>query len=140
MSDSHPFLAQDFKIKWSTLTPDHIKADVSKAIESGRANIDAIKTITPDEATFENTFGALESATDDLDRSWGRVNHLDSVANSDALREALNEMLPLVSEFSSSISLDDELWKVLKSYSESEAVNSLSEIQQRFVQETCDDF
>ena len=140
MSDSHPFLAQDFKIKWSTLTPGHIKTDVSKAIETGRANIDAIKAITPGEATFENTFGALESATDDLDRSWGRVNHLDSVANSDALREALNEMLPLVSEFSSSISLDDELWKVLKSYSESEAVNSLSEIQQRFVQETCDDF
>ena len=140
MSDSHPFLAQDFKINWSSLTPDHIKADVTKAIEIGKANIEAIKSVSPEQATFENTFGALESATDDLDRSWGRVNHLDSVANSDELREALNEMLPVVSEFSSSISLDDDLWKVLKSFSESEAVAELSEIQQRFVQETCDDF
>ena len=107
MSDLHPFLSQDFKIKWSTLTPDQIKTDVAKAIETGKNNIDAVKAITPDEANFENTFGALESATDDLDRSWGRVNHLDSVANSDELREALNEMLPIVSEFSSSISLDD---------------------------------
>ena len=140
MSDSHPFLSHDFKIKWSTLTPDHIKADVTKAIETGKENIDAVKVITPDEANFENTFGALESATDDLDRSWGRVNHLDSVANSDELREALNEMLPIVSEFSSSISLDDDLWKVLKSYSESDAITTLTEIQQRFVQETCNDF
>tara|TARA_B110000003_G_scaffold148136_1_gene149187 strand:+ start:60277 stop:62313 length:2037 start_codon:yes stop_codon:yes gene_type:complete len=140
MSDSHPFLSQDFKIKWSTLTPDQIKADVTKAVETGKDNIEAVKTITPDEANFENTFGALESATDDLDRSWGRVNHLDSVANSDELREALNEMLPIVSEFSSSISLDDSLWKVLKSYSESDAVTTLTEIQQRFVEETCKDF
>jgi oligopeptidase A len=140
MSDSHPFLSQDFKIKWSTLTPDQIKADVTKAVETGKDNIEAVKTITPDEANFENTFGALESATDDLDRSWGRVNHLDSVANSDELREALNEMLPIVSEFSSSISLDDSLWKVLKSYSESDAITTLTEIQQRFVEETCNDF
>ena len=140
MSDSNPFLADEFQIKWSTLTPNHISTDVTKAIESGKANIEAIKTVTPDEATFENTFGALESGTQDLDRAWGRVNHLDSVANSDALREALNEMLPIVSEFSSSISLNDDLWRVLKSYAESDAVSELSEIKQRFVQETCDDF
>ncbi len=140
MSDSHPFLSSDFQIKWSTLTPDHIAADIRKAIETGKANIAQIKSITPDAATFENTFGALENATEDLDRSWGRVNHLDSVANSDALREALNEMLPLVSEFSSSISLDGELWTVLKSFAESDTVPQLSPIQQRFISETCADF
>ncbi|MFT6862784.1 MAG: oligopeptidase A [Akkermansiaceae bacterium] len=140
MSDSHPFLDDEFQIKWSTLTPDHISTDVTKAIEAGKTNIEAIKAVTPENATFENTFGALESATEDLDRAWGRVNHLDSVANSDALREALNEMLPVVSEFSSSISLNDDLWRVLKSYAESDAVSPLKAIQQRFVQETCDDF
>ncbi|MGD1977974.1 MAG: M3 family metallopeptidase [Akkermansiaceae bacterium] len=140
MSESHPFLSTEFKIRWSTLTPDHIKADVTQAIDNGKANIEAIKSVTPDQATFENTFGALEIATDDLDRAWGRVNHLDSVDNSDALREALNEMLPVVSEFSSSISLDDDLWKVLKSYAETPAVEGLTEIQKRYVQETCDDF
>ena len=140
MSDSHPFLAEDFQIRWSTLTPDHIVPDVTKAIKTGKANIEAIKAVTPEDATFKNTFGALETATDDLDRSWGRVNHLDSVANSDELREALNTMLPVVSEFSSSISLNDDLWRILKSFAESDAVASLTDLQKRFVEETCDDF
>ena len=140
MSSSHPFLCRDFHIEWSKLTPDHIIADVSLAIETGRANIETIKAVTPEEATFENTFGALESATADLDRSWGRVNHLDSVSNSDELRKALNEMLPLVSEFSSSISLDQQLWTVLKSFAHSHAADSLSDIQKRYLHETCEEF
>lgn len=140
MSSTQPFLARDFQIHWSSLTPDHIKPDVTAAIEIGRTNVEAIKSITPDEATFENTFGALEVANEDLDRAWGRVNHLDSVANSDPLREALNEMLPVVSEFSSSISLDGDLWRVLKSFAESGDTANLSPIQQRYIQETCDDF
>lgn len=140
MSKSHPFCADDFQVRWSALTPEHIVPDVTWAIEKGRANIDQIKSLALDEVTFEKTFGALELATEDLDRSWGRVNHLDSVANSDELREALNEMLPIVSEFSSSISLDSDLWRVLKFFAESEAVAGLTEIQQRFINETCEDF
>ena len=139
MSETHPFLADDFKIRWSALTPDHIEADVTQAIETSRTNIEKIKSQDHENLTYESTFGALESATEDLDRSWGRVNHLDSVANSDALREALNKMLPPVSEFSSSISLDDQLWAVLKAY-ESSDLSSLSEIKKRFIEETCADF
>jgi len=136
----HPFLAKDFHIAWPTLTPDHIEADVTHAIELGRTNVDAIKKVSPEEATFENTFGALEDATDDLNRAWGRVNHLDSVANTDELREALNKMLPQVSEFSSAISLDSDLWSILKQYADSPATSELSAIQQRLIEETCADF
>jgi|GEM_PF-4873277 len=134
----NPFLATDFKINWSSLTPNHIEADVTKAIELGRKNIEAIKAITPESASYDNTFGALETATEDLDRAWGRVNHLDSVANSDELREALNKMLPVVSEFSSAISLDADLWQVLKNFADSKP--TLTEIKQRFVDETVADF
>lgn len=136
----HPFLASDFQIKWSTLTPEHIEPDVTEAIARARRNIEAIKSLSPEDATYENTFEALEKATADLDRAWGRVNHLDSVANSPELRDALNQMLPIVSEFSSGISLDGDLWKVLEAYSESEALLTLTPVQRRFVEETTADF
>ncbi|MGC6427592.1 MAG: M3 family metallopeptidase [Akkermansiaceae bacterium] len=136
---SHPFLAQNFQISWSQLTPDHIEADICEAISRSRANLDKIKAVVPEEATFANTFGALELATGDLDRGWGRVNHLDSVANSDDLREALNNMLPVVSEFSSSLTLDEDLWKVLKSFAGTD-LSGLAPLQVRFIEETCADF
>lgn len=137
---SHPFLDKEFHIRWSTLTPEHIEADLTKAIEIGRANILKISDQQNiGGLTYQSTFGALESATNDLDRAWGRVNHLDSVANSDELREALNKMLPVVSAFSSSISLNEDLWDVLKAYEKSD-LSHLSEIQKRYVAETCADF
>jgi oligopeptidase A len=49
-------------------------------------------------------------------------------------------MLPLVSEFSSSISLDQQLWTVLKSFAHSHAADSLSDIQKRYLSETCEEF
>ena len=83
---------------------------------------------------------ALEASTEELGRAWGLVNHLDSVSNSDAQREALNKMLPEVSEFFSAISLDAEIWSSLKAFAESDAVAALSDVEKRFISETCEDF
>lgn len=140
MSDTHPFLADDFHIRWSKLTPDHVVTDVPAAIEQAKSALLAIKELPETELTYDNTFAALETATDGLERAWGRLNHLDSVANDDKQRAALNELLPSVSAFYSSISLDGDLWAKLKAFAESPAAASLDPIHARFVEETCADF
>ncbi|MGJ8726308.1 MAG: M3 family metallopeptidase [Roseibacillus sp.] len=140
MSLDHPFLADDFLIRWSTLTADQVAPDVNYAITEAQAAIDAIKSLPAVELSYEGTFGALEAATEPLERAWGRLNHLDSVSNNDAQRAALNELLPAVSSFFSSISLDGDLWEKLKAFSESSDKENLSSVQQRFVEETCHDF
>ncbi len=137
---NHPFLAEDYHIRWSTLTPDHIEADTNKAIELAEANLTTIRALKPEAVTYENTFLALENATDDLGRVWGRLNHLDSVSNNDEQREGLNKMLPAVSAFFSSISLDAEIWAALKAFRDSDGVSALNDVQKRFVEETCADF
>lgn len=140
MSAPHPFLAPDFHIRWSTLTPDQVTIDVPAAIEEAKAALDAIKAVPAGEETYENTFAALESSTDSLNRAWGRLNHLDSVADGEAQRAALNELLPPVSDFYSSISLDGELWQKLKAFAESPRRAALDPVRERFVEETCHDF
>lgn len=137
---SHPFFAPTFPVAWSTLTPEHIEPDVREAIRLAEARLAAIKSVNPEQSTFETTIGALENLSEELNRAWGRVNHLDSVSNSPELRAALNKMLPVVSEFGSSISLDADLWKVLKNFAESEKAKSLSPIRTRLVEETVADF
>lgn len=140
MSQAHPFLATDFLIRWSTLTADQVGPDVTFAIEEARSALAAIKSVPDAEVSYDNTFKALEEATEPLERAWGRLNHLDSVSNSEEQRAALNELLPAVSTFFSSISLDGDLWKKLKVYSESSDLKNLPPVPQRFVVETCHDF
>ncbi len=137
---NHPFLADDYHIRWSTLTPDHVETDINYAIELAEERLQKIRDLKPDEVTFENTFKALEDATEELQRAWGYLNHLDSVCADDKQREALNKMLPVVSSFISSISLDAELWSAIKACRDSDAVSELNPVEMRFVEETCADF
>lgn len=136
----HPFLAEDFHVRWSTLVPEAVESDITAGLELSKKNIAAICEQDPDCLTYESTFLALEAATEDLGRGWGRLQHLDSVCDNPDQREALNKMLPAVSEFFASIPLNADLWRVLKTYGESEAVAELEPIHQRFVQETMEDF
>ncbi|HEX3730188.1 MAG TPA: M3 family metallopeptidase, partial [Opitutaceae bacterium] len=87
-----------------------------------------------------NTFLALESATEELNVAWGRVTHLQSVADSPALRAAHNAMLPKVSAFYARIPLNPALWERLKAFAGSPAAAALAGVHRRFVQETTADF
>lgn len=136
----HPFLAPDFHIRWSTLVPEAVEPDIRHALELAKAAIEAICSQDPATATYESTFLALENATEALGHGWGRLNHLDSVSDNPAQREALNKMLPEVSEFHSSIPLNDRLWNVLKAVGESHDIDKLDSIAKRFVGETLADF
>ena len=136
----HPFLSEDFLVRWSTLVPDAVEADITHGLELSKKNIEAICAQDADSLTYESTFLALEAATEDLGRGWGRLQHLDSVCDNPAQREALNKMLPAVSEFFASIPLNADLWKVLKAFGESEAAKALAPIHQRYVEETMEDF
>jgi len=136
----NPFLAPEFHVRWSTLVPEAVEPDIRLGLEIAKSNIAQICEVQPDAATYENTFLALEEASTALNHGWGRLNHLDSVSDSPAQREALNKMLPEVTDFYSSIALNDKLWAVLKAYGESDAVKQLDPVRKRHVEETLADF
>ena len=137
-----PFLDDKFQITWSELKPESIVSDITEAIEIAQNQVDLISQpgSAGDELTFENTLIALESAYESLSRPWGLVSHLDSVSNSDPLREAYNAMLPKVSEFYSKVPLNSGLWNRIKAYSETKEAKSLSGTRLRFLEETLSDF
>ena len=136
----HPFLAPDFQIRWSTLVPEAVEADIRHALEQAQQAIETICAQDPATANYESTFLALEKATEELSRGWGRLNHLDSVCDSPAQREVLNQMLPAVTDFYSSIALNPRLWAVIKAAGERSEIAGLDAVSQRFVEETLADF
>ena len=135
----HPFLQNDFHIKWATLTPEHIETDIGKALDEARSAVDAVAAQQPP-LTYTNTFAALDEGLETLNRAWGLVSHLDSVDNSPKLRAAHNAMLPKVSEFFASIPLNEALWEKLKAYGIESGNEDLSFTKRRYIEETLADF
>ncbi len=135
----HPFLQNDFHIKWATLTPEHIETDIGKALDQARDAVDAVAAQEPP-LTYTNTIAALDEGLETLNRAWGLVSHLDSVNNSPELRAAHNAMLPKVSEFFASIPLNEALWETLRAYSVERGDEDLSPTKRRYIEETLTDF
>ncbi len=137
---NNPFLNPEFEIKWSALTPDQIETAIDEALALAKANVDSIASQDSARVTYESTFLALEDASETLDHAWGKVAHLQSVADSPELRDAHNKMLPKVTAFSSGIHLNLELWKRLEAFANTAAANELTGVHRRFLEETLADF
>lgn len=133
-----PFLSNDIHIAWSQLTPERARTEIRAAIDSAKAAIEEICGVT--EPTYANTFAALEASGADLLRGWGRLSHLQSVNDSPALREVVNELMPEVVIYSSSVTLNPRLYAVLKNAAAQPWVAQLSTVKQRFISETLADF
>jgi oligopeptidase A len=139
MSDN-PLLDPAFHIRWSELTPDRIVPGIEVALTRAQAAVDAIAGRDLGSLSYENTFLALEHATEELNVAWAKVTHLQSVADSPPLREAHNSVLPKVSAFFASIPLNAPLWQRLRTFADSAAGAKLAGIHRRFVDETVRDF
>ena len=137
---TRPFLDPSFHVRWSLLGADHVGSDMALALTRAQTAVGEIAGRALDRLTYGNTFLALEHATEELTVAWGKVTHLQSVADSPALREAHNAMLPKVSAFFASIPLSAELWRRLKIFADSPAAREVAGIHRRFMEETVKDF
>lgn len=138
-SSSNPFLDEAFLIDWAAHTPEHIVPGVEAALAEAQACVDAIAGEGAP-ATFENTFLALEKATERLNFAWGKVTHLQAVSDSSALREAHNAVLPKVSAFFARIPLNAALWARLKAGAESPSGRAAEGVWARLREETLASF
>jgi oligopeptidase A len=136
----NPFLDSSFLIRWSELRPADIEPAITEALQRAQASIDEVAGRSLTALTYETTFLQLEDATDQLNRAWGKVTHLQSVADSPELRAAHNAVLPHVSAFYARIPLNAELWRRLKAAADLPAVKALTGVHRRFVDETLAEF
>src|SRR5439155_3437390 len=127
-------------VRWSELTPERVEPDLQLALTRAEAAIAGIAAQNQAGLSYEKTFLALERATEELTVAWGKVTHLQSVADSPELRAAHNAMLPKVSAFYASIALNAALWERLKRFADSPAAQNVTGVHRRFLEETVKDF
>jgi oligopeptidase A len=135
----NPFLDPSFPVRWAELGPGLVEPAIDAALEEADSALGAIESLAGG-LSFENTFLALDGATEGLNRAWARVTHLQSVSDSPQLREAHNKVLPRVSAFYARIPLRPALWERLREFAQSPGAASAPPVRARFMAETVAEF
>lgn len=136
---TNPLIQLDFDVPFDQIGAAHVEPAVDALLASSKRAVDAvIEDSTP--RTFASTLGALEDATEQLELAMTVIDHLESVATTDALREAYNATRPKVSAFWSELAMDDGLYQAVRVFAKTEEAKSLPPTEARFLKKTLDDF
>ena len=82
---------------------------------------------------WDNLIKPLELMGDRLDKAWSPVRHLNSVKSSPELRDAYNKCLPLLSEYSTEISQNHDLYQGYRDIAASSVFCEFSPAQQKAI-------
>ena len=129
----NPILSRDFKIPFARIKASDIRTAIPEIISLSQAKIDEIIN-NKNLATYENTIVALDNGLEPFNRAVTIVYHLSSVKNTTDIRKAFNEVLPQISEFSATLALNQELWKRIKSYSDTNSAKALTGLKKRHLE------
>ncbi len=132
-------LHQQFEIPFDRVTPEQVVPAVEELLRDARERLEVLAG-DAEPRTFANTMLALEHVTERLDYAMSVVRHLEGVRTTPELREAVNAVEPMVSEFYSRIPLHDGLWKQLQKFAETDEARALTGVRKRFLTKTMDSF
>ena len=84
---------------FSQIKPEHVIPAIDQLLADARSSVEQHLQATQD-YTWKNLVEPLEDANDKLFKAWSPVSHMNSVVNSDELRDAYNACLPKLSAYS----------------------------------------
>lgn len=112
---------------------------IDRGIKLGLENIDAIVN-NPEAPTFQNTIVALNDADKELNRVLNVFYPLLSSLSDDSMMELSMKITPRLSNYSTSISLNEGLWKRIKEVYDNRDKFNLDTEDQMLLKRTYDSF
>ena len=139
MSTENPLLTMTGLPPFKHIKPEHIEPALEALIKFNREELEKLLKNT-EGFTWDNLIEPLEDMDDRLGRMWSPVSHMNSVVNSDALRDAYNNCLPLLSEYSAEMGQNIELYKAYQSIKDSDGFKQLDTAQKKIIDNALRDF
>ncbi|MDO6747551.1 oligopeptidase A [Gilvimarinus sp. 1_MG-2023] len=142
MTDSlaqNPLLSDQPLPLFDEIKPEHIVPAVEHLIAEGRAHLERLLAGN-DKPTWDSLVAPLEAEDDRLERAFSPVSHLNAVVNSPELREAYNTSIALLTEYSTEVSQNRDLYNAYKALAESDEYSALSTAQKKVVDNALRDF
>jgi len=136
---ANPLIQLDFDVPFDQIEAAHVEPAIDSLLASSTHAVDGVIE-DPTPRTYANTLGALEGATEQLELAMMVIDHLESVATNDELREAYNVTRPKVSAFWSELAMNDGLYQAVRAFAETDEAKILPPTEARFLKKTLDDF
>jgi oligopeptidase A len=136
---SNPLLTFTDLPPFSQIKPEHVKPAVEQVIEECRNKIEQVLegNTSP---SWINLVAPIDEVDDRLGRIWSPVSHMNSVMNSDELRDAYESCLPVLSEYGTWVGQHKGLFEAYKVIKASEAFSALNQAQQKTITDALRDF
>jgi len=116
---------------FNAIKADEIVANAKALVQRLEKDLEALEATRPQDLNWDAVFGPLDNISLALELSWGPVNHLVGVRNSDALRAASAEALPIMVQFGLRISQSKPVYNAMKALREKES--ELDEVKKRIL-------
>lgn len=123
---------------FSKIQPEHVLPAVEQLVADGRARIQQV--LAEGKFDYAHLVQALDEEDDRLGKAFGPAGHLNAVAQNEALRNAYNSCLPLLSEYGTEVGQNAQLCAAYQALRDSDEWSSLSEAQQKDIENTLRDF
>ncbi len=136
---SNPLLTFTDLPPFNDIQPEHIKPAVEQAIATCRAKVDEV-VANCEAPSWETVCAPLDEVDDRLGQIWSPVSHLNSVKNSNELREAYESCLPLLSEYGTWVGQHKGLYEAYKAIKASDQFGTLSQAKKKSITDALRDF
>jgi oligopeptidase A len=136
---NNPLLEDSTLPQFSKIKPEHVEPAIDSLLAEARSIVEQHLQATT-EYTWENLIEPVENIEDKLNKAWSPVSHLNSVVNTDELRDAYNACLPKLSEYSTEMGQNKTLFNAYQQIAESDNYSSLDTAQQKIITNALRDF
>ena len=138
IAENNPLIGLEGLPPFSKIKPAHVVPALKAAIAECRTKIDEV--LATKSYTWNDLVLPLEEADDKLSRLFSPVSHMNSVVNSDELREAYEQCLPLLSEYSTFVGQHQGLYDAYNALHNSDEFKTLTTAQQKTITNALRDF
>jgi len=136
---TNPLLQTKTLPQFSKIQPEHIVPAIEQLIAAYQGQVETLlKSNTS--YTWENLIDPLEALSEQLDRAWSPISHMNAVVNSDALREAYNACLPKLSNFATEMGQNEALFRAYQHIAESSEYKKLDTARKKVIDNALRDF
>ena len=116
---SNPLLNLEGLPAFTAIKPEHIEPAIDQLLADNRRRIaELLENL--EQPTWQNLIEPLDAWDDQLERAWSPVSHMNSVVNSEGLRDAYNACLPKLSEYGTEMGQNEALYAAYKKLAESD--------------------